>query len=182
MFRLIFFLFSRGGRSPCVFFPIFSYPVLLFLGLFENTKENLQNTKDFSHRANPQKPCKTSRKHSKRPRKFPRTKTPRKQKHQGKEGQSISGRRPEIPVLAGGQGPNSGIENMKRATHQGKRATHQGPRLRTRRPPTGVFGPFGPEVPPEVAERVSPKSGVCLGVSERVLQGSFETRPTLRMF
>ena len=33
------------------------------------------------------KPCKTSRKHSKRPRKFPGTKTPRKQKHQGKEEQ-----------------------------------------------------------------------------------------------
>ena len=64
-----------------------NYPVLLFLGLFENTKENLQNTKDFSPRANPQKPCKTSRKHSKRPRKFPGRKTPRKRKHQGKEGQ-----------------------------------------------------------------------------------------------
>ena len=28
-------------------------PVLLFLGLFENTKENLKNTKDFSHLPNP---------------------------------------------------------------------------------------------------------------------------------
>ena len=28
-------------------------PVLLFLGLFENTKENLKNIKDFSHLANP---------------------------------------------------------------------------------------------------------------------------------
>ena len=40
-------------------------PVLLFLGLFETIKANLTNTKDFPHRANPQKPCKTSRKHSK---------------------------------------------------------------------------------------------------------------------
>ena len=61
-------------------------PVLLFLGLFENTKENLKNTKDLSHGANPQKPCKTSRKHSKRPREIPRkkntkeTKTPRKRR------------------------------------------------------------------------------------------------------
>ena len=51
--------------------------------------------------------------------------------------------------------------------------------LRKMRPPTGVFGPFGPEVPPEVPERVSPKSGVCLGVSEGVLQGSFEPRPKM---
>ena len=29
------------------------FPVLLFLGLFENTKENLDNIKDFSHLANP---------------------------------------------------------------------------------------------------------------------------------
>ena len=43
-------------------------PVLLFLGLFENTKENLKNTKDFSHPANPKKPWKISRKHPKRPR------------------------------------------------------------------------------------------------------------------
>ena len=28
------------------------YPVLLFLGLFKNTKENLKNTKDFAHLAN----------------------------------------------------------------------------------------------------------------------------------
>ena len=44
--------------------------------------------------------------------------------------------------------------------------------LRKTRPATRVFGPFGPEVPPEVPERVSPKSGVCLEVSEGVLQGS----------
>ena len=50
-------------------------PVLLFLGLFENTKETLQNTKDFSHRANPQKPFKTSRQHSKRPKEFHRKKS-----------------------------------------------------------------------------------------------------------
>ena len=62
---------ARKGRTG---------PVLLFLGLFENTKENFKNTKDFSHRAKPQKPCKTSRKHSKRPRKFPGTKTPRKRR------------------------------------------------------------------------------------------------------
>ena len=52
--------------------------------------------------------------------------------------------------------------------------------LRTRRPPTGVFGPFEPEdPPPEVPERVTPKSGVCLEVSEGVLQGSFEPRPKM---
>ena len=28
-------------------------PVLLFVGLFENNKENTQNTKDLSYRANP---------------------------------------------------------------------------------------------------------------------------------
>ena len=60
-------------------------PVLLFFGLFENTKENLKNSKDFAHRVNPQKPCKTSRKHSKT-QEFPRkkntkeTKTPRKRR------------------------------------------------------------------------------------------------------
>ena len=37
----------------------------------------------------------------------------------------------------------------------------------------------GPKSPPEVPERVSPKSGVCLGVSEGVLQGSFEPRPKM---
>ena len=39
-------------------------------------------------------------------------------------------------------------------------------RLRKTRPPTRVFGPEGPEVPPE-------------GVSEGVLQGSFEPRPKM---
>ena len=40
--------------------------------------------------------------------------------------------------------------------------------LRTRRP-TGVFGPFGPEVLLGVSERVSPKIGVCPKVSGEVL-------------
>ena len=61
-------------------------PVLLFLGLFENTKGNLKNTKDFSHLANPWKPWKISRKHPERPRNFAaskntkETKTPRKRR------------------------------------------------------------------------------------------------------
>ena len=38
-----------------------SSSVLLFFGLFEDTKENLKNNKDLSHRANPQKPYKPSR-------------------------------------------------------------------------------------------------------------------------
>ena len=46
-------------------------------------------------------------------------------------------------------------------------------------PPTRVFGPFGRKVAPEVPERVSPKSGVCLEVSEGVLQGSFEPLPKM---
>ena len=45
--------------------------------------------------------------------------------------------------------------------------------LRTRRPPTGVFGPFGPEVPLGVSERVSPKIGVCPKVSGEVPLGPF---------
>ena len=49
--------------------------------------------------------------------------------------------------------------------------------LRKTRPPTRVFGPFGPEVPPEVPERVSPKSGVCLGVSEGVVQDPLSPGP-----
>ena len=57
--------------------PLATNPVLLFPGLFENTKENVKNTKDFSRRANPQKPCKTSRKHSKKTRKFPGWKRPK---------------------------------------------------------------------------------------------------------
>ena len=40
--------------------------------------------------------------------------------------------------------------------------------LRTRRPRTGVFGPFGPEVPLGVSETVSPKIGVCPKVSGEV--------------
>ena len=45
--------------------------------------------------------------------------------------------------------------------------------LRTRRPPTGVFGPFGPEVLLGVSERVSPKIGVCPKVSGEVPLGPF---------
>ena len=45
--------------------------------------------------------------------------------------------------------------------------------LRTRRPPTGVFGPEGPEVPLGVSERVSPKVGVCPKVSGEVPLGPF---------
>ena len=60
----------------------------------ENTKENLQNTKDFSYLPEPLKTCKISRKHSKRPRKFPGRKTPKKQKKQGKEGQGRPKLRP----------------------------------------------------------------------------------------
>ena len=45
------------------------------------------------------------------------------------------------------------------------------PTLRTRRPPTGVFGPEGPEVPLGVSERVSPKIGVCPKVSGEVPLG-----------
>ena len=37
---------SKSGARPL-------NPVLLFLGLFENAKENLKNTEDFSHLANP---------------------------------------------------------------------------------------------------------------------------------
>ena len=46
------FPFSAGfqGKSG---FSFGKSPVLPFLGLFENTKENLKNTKDFSHLANP---------------------------------------------------------------------------------------------------------------------------------
>ena len=71
---------------------LWHFPVLLLLGLFENTKENLKNTKHFSHSENPQKSCKTSREHSTRPRKFSGRKRPRKQKHQGKEGDGHSRR------------------------------------------------------------------------------------------
>ena len=46
-------------------------------------------------------------------------------------------------------------------------------RLRTRRPPTGVFGPFRPEVPLGVSETVSPKIGVCPKVSGEVPLGPF---------
>ena len=43
--------------------------------------------------------------------------------------------------------------------------------LRKTRPPTGVFGPFGPEVHLGVSERVSPKIGVCPEVSGEVPLG-----------
>ena len=59
-------------------------PVLFFLGLFVNTKENLKNTKDLYHLTNPYKSCKISRKHPKRPRISAARKTPRTQKHQGR--------------------------------------------------------------------------------------------------
>ena len=45
--------------------------------------------------------------------------------------------------------------------------------LRTRQPPTGVSGPFGPEVPLGVSKRVSPKIGVCPKVSGEVPLGPF---------
>ena len=49
----------------------------------ENTKENPENTKDFFHRANPRKRCR-SRKHSKD------QGNSQEEKHQGKEGQGSS--------------------------------------------------------------------------------------------
>ena len=49
--------------------------------------------------------------------------------------------------------------------------------LRTRRPPTGVFGPFGPEVPLGVSQRVSPKIGVCPKGSGEVFLGPFKKCP-----
>ena len=45
--------------------------------------------------------------------------------------------------------------------------------LGTRRPPAGVFGPFGPEVPLRVSESVSPNIGVCPKVSGEVPLGPF---------
>ena len=71
-------------------------PCPSFTWSFRNTKENLKNTKDCSHRANPQEPCRTSRKHSQRARKFPKkktkeTKTPRKRRtRQGEKSMDFS--------------------------------------------------------------------------------------------
>ena len=42
-----------------------SNPVLLFLGLFENAKEDFENVKDFSHLANPYKPLEITLKNTK---------------------------------------------------------------------------------------------------------------------
>ena len=68
--------FSQENQHPN-YYRGSEFPVLLFLGLFKNTKENLKNTKDFSHPASPSKPWKISRKRPQRPRKSPR------KKHQG---------------------------------------------------------------------------------------------------
>ena len=65
------------SKRPCPSFP----------WSFRKHQGKPQKHQGFFHCANPQKPCKINRKHSKRPRKFPGTKTSRKQKHQGKEGQ-----------------------------------------------------------------------------------------------
>ena len=54
-------------------------PVLLFLGLFENAKENLKNTKDFLT-LRTLKTLEISRKHPKKPRNCAARKTPRKPK------------------------------------------------------------------------------------------------------
>ena len=40
-------LLSSQEFSEVLALSVFTLPVLLFLGLFENTKENLKNTKDF---------------------------------------------------------------------------------------------------------------------------------------
>ena len=69
-------------------------PVLLFLGLFENTKENLKKARIFLTLRTLEQ-WETSRKHSKKPRKSSVRKTPRKQKHQGKEGQGPAETLPE---------------------------------------------------------------------------------------
>ena len=70
------------GKKPSPFFPWF---------FRKHHKENIKNTKDFSHRANPQKSCKISRKHSKRPRKFPG------RKHQGNKNSKEKNDR-ELPL------------------------------------------------------------------------------------
>ena len=80
------------STAVCAFFPCPSSP-----WPFRKHQGNPENTKDFSYHANPRKPCKTSRKHSKRPRKFPGRKTPRKQKHQGKEGHGLAPEKPSEP-------------------------------------------------------------------------------------
>ena len=73
---------SQGELKPCPSFPW----GLLFV---ESTNENLKNTNDFEvFLANP---LKISRKHSKRPRNFAARKAPKKQKHQGKEGEPRQG-------------------------------------------------------------------------------------------
>ena len=58
-------------------------PVLLFLGLFENAKENLKNTKDSPHLANPLKIQENKQKTLKKTKEISSKKTPRPQKHQG---------------------------------------------------------------------------------------------------
>ena len=68
-------------------------PVLLFLGLFENTKENLK-TPRISLTLRTLKNLGNRQKTPQRPRNSAATKTPRKQKHQGKEGQRPSWRLP----------------------------------------------------------------------------------------
>ena len=83
---------TLGAQSPFVLFnppkgPLRTpNPVLLFLGLFKNTRKTSKHQGCFSP-CEPLRPWKISRKHPKRPRHSAARKTPRKRKHQGKEEQ-----------------------------------------------------------------------------------------------
>ena len=59
--------FCNVSRDNCA---IPHNPVLLFLGLFENTKENLKNTKDFSHLYEPLKALENKQKTPKKTKEF----------------------------------------------------------------------------------------------------------------
>ena len=64
-----------------------SFFSLVFL---KTPRKTLKKKQGFSQCANPQKFCNTSRKHSIKSRKVTGRKTPRKPKHQGREGQGIT--------------------------------------------------------------------------------------------
>ena len=74
----------RSCLCLLVFFCPPLYPVLLFLGLFQNAKENLKNTKDFPHLAYPPKTLENKQKTLKKTKENPskkdskETKTSRK--------------------------------------------------------------------------------------------------------
>ena len=81
--------FSRVWVSEPENFPKFHYPALLSLVCSKTQRKTSKTPRISLTLRTPKNPWKISRKHPKRSRKLLARKTPRKQNHQGKEGQGM---------------------------------------------------------------------------------------------